>query len=322
MPPLPQGRGQDHAERLGFPWLNGGVPVSGRRRGRQAPDRPRSARYGVMREGGTVLSWRHWSASSSWWRVRSGYWRSATSQRRGTDSQATAEGIPLPDLLNPVRILVALVLAFVLVQTFSSYEDASDAADDEAGAVSAEAGGGAPPADRPDSCPVTLLRPGRRRAGVGGAGGHPPHVIDLQDADARVAAAVAQAQQAGISENLVAEVVAAERARAAARRVRLAEAAPSVPAIVTALLIGCVAITVASTAAFADRRIRPSLRWTLLGLTTLIFTASLLVILDLDRPFGGVATIDPTAMRAAEEQIGTTPFGADPPCDLSGAPRR
>jgi len=115
--------------------------------------------------------------------------------------------------------------------------------------------------------------------------------------------------------------VAAERDRAAARRVRLAEAAPSVPAIVTALLIGCVAITVASTAAFADRRIRPSLRWTLLGLTALIFTASLLVILDLDRPFGGLARIDPTAMRAVEEQIGTTSFGANPPCDLSGGRR-
>src|SRR5437762_443550 len=60
--------------------------------------------------------------------------------RRGTtDSQASAEGIPLTDLLTPVRILVALLLAFVLVQTFSSYQDASDAADDEAGAVSAEA---------------------------------------------------------------------------------------------------------------------------------------------------------------------------------------
>ncbi|MFW3172679.1 hypothetical protein [Geodermatophilus sp. CPCC 206100] len=88
----------------------------------------------------------------------------------------------------------------------------------------------------------------------------------------------------------------------------------------TALMIGCVAITVASTAAFAGRRVRPSLRWTLLGVTALIFTASLLVILDLDRPFGGVARIDPTAMRAVEEQIGTTPLGADPPCDLSGSP--
>jgi len=61
------------------------------------------------------------------------------SRRLATESQDSAEGIPLTDLLAPVRILVALVLAFVLVQTFSSYEDASDAANDEASAVSTEA---------------------------------------------------------------------------------------------------------------------------------------------------------------------------------------
>jgi hypothetical protein len=239
------------------------------------------------------------------------------------ESQDSAEGIPLTDLLAPVRILVALVLAFVLVQTFSSYEDASDAANDEAGAVSTEAVAAAllPSPTGPQL--VSLLRCyARAVAGPGWASLEVSRQTSSisSDADARVAAAVAQAQQAGISETVMIEVVAAERARVAERRVRLAEAAPSVPAIVTALLIGCVAITVASTAAFAGRRIRPSLRWTLLGVTTLVFTASLLVILDLDRPFGGVARIDPTAMRAVEEQIGTTSFGADPPCDLSGAP--
>lgn len=242
-----------------------------------------------------------------------------------TESQDSAEGIPLTDLLAPVRILVALVLAFVLVETFSSYEDASDAANGEAGAVSTEAVAAAllPSPTGPDL--VAQLRCyARAVAGPGWtsleATRHTSSISN--DADARVAALVAQAQQADIRENLVSEVVTAERGRASARRVRLAEAAPSVPAIVTALLIGCVAITVASTAAFADRRIRPSLRWTLLGLTTLIFTASLLVILDLDRPFGGVARIDPTAMRAAEQQIGNTSLGANPPCELSGAPRR
>jgi hypothetical protein len=244
-------------------------------------------------------------------------------KRLGTESQVSAEGIPLTDLLAPVRILVALVLAFVLFQTFSSYEDASDAANDEASAVSTEAVAAAllPSSTGPDL--VGLLRCyARAVAGPGWASLEASrHTSSIsRDADARVAAGVAHAQQAGISETLVGEVVAAERARAAARRVRLAEAAPSVPAIVTALLIGCVVITVASTAAFADRRIRPSLRWTLLGVTTLIFTASLLVILDLDRPFGGLARIDPTAMRAVEEQIGATSFGAHAPCDRSGAP--
>ena len=246
------------------------------------------------------------------------------SKRVRTESQDSAEGIPLTDLLAPVRILVALVLAFVLVQTFSSYEDASDAANDEAGAVSTEAVAAARlPSPTGPRLVAELRCYARAVAGLGRALLKATRRTSSisNDADARVAAAVAQAQRTGISETLVAEVVAAERARADARRVRLAEAAPSVPAIVTLLLIACVAITVGSTAAFADRRIRPSLRWTLLGITTLTFTVSLLVILDLDRPFGGVARIDPTAMRAVEEQIGTTSFGANPPCDLSGAPR-
>jgi hypothetical protein len=241
-----------------------------------------------------------------------------------TESQDAAEGIPLTDLLAPVRILVALVLAFVLVQTFSSYEDASDAANDEAGAVATEAVAAALLPSPAGAELVGLLRCyARAVAGPGWASLEATRRTSSisSDADALVATAVARAQQADMSEPLVAEVVAAERGRVAARRDRLAEAAPSVPAIVTALLIGCVAITVASTAAFAGRRIRPSLRWALLGLTALIFTASLLVILDLDRPFGGVARIDPTAMRAVEEQIGATSFGADPPCDLSGTPR-
>src|SRR3954454_14093346 len=248
--------------------------------------------------------------------------RRSLAKRPVTAGQDSAEGIPLTDLLSPVRILVALVLAFVLFQTFSSYQDASDAANDEASAVSTEAVPAALLPSPTGADLVGLLRCYVRAVAGPGWGSleesrHTSSISD--DTDARVAAAVAQAQEAGISQALVGDVVAAERARAAARRVRLAEAAPSVPAIVTALLIGCVVITVASTAAFADRRIRPSLRWTLLGVTTLIFTASLLVILDLDRPFGGLARIDPTAMRTVEEQIGATSFGANPPCDVSGA---
>jgi hypothetical protein len=250
-----------------------------------------------------------------------GHRRLAKSVR--TQHQDSAEGIPLTDLLSPVRILVALVLAFVLVQTFSSYEDASDAANDEAAAVSTEAVAAALlPAPSGPNLVAELRCYARAVAGPGWASLEATRRTSSisNEADARVVAAVAQAERAGINETLVGDVVAADRGRAAARRVRLAEAAPSVPGIVTALLIGSVAITVASTAAFADRRIRPSLRWTLLGITTLIFTASLLVILDLDRPFGGVARISPSAMRGVEEQLGTMPFGANPPCDQSGVP--
>src|SRR5262245_29083309 len=138
------------------------------------------------------------------------------------EGQDSAEGIPLTDLLAPVRILVALVLAFVLFQTFSSYQDASDAASDEAGAVSTEAEAAAllPLPTGPNL--VVLLRCyARAVAGPGWASLEATrHTSSISnDADARVAAAVAQAQQTGTSGTLVAEVVAAERARVDARRV-------------------------------------------------------------------------------------------------------
>src|SRR6185436_17967029 len=59
--------------------------------------------------------------------------------RTDSDAVASAEGLDAGEMWTPVRILVALVLAFVLVQTFSSYQDAGDAATREASAVSAEA---------------------------------------------------------------------------------------------------------------------------------------------------------------------------------------
>jgi Protein of unknown function (DUF4239) len=243
-------------------------------------------------------------------------------RRGGTDGQAAAEGVRVDDLLGPVRTLVALLLAFVLVQTFSSYQDASDAAGDEAGAVSAQAQAAALlPAPVSVSLVASLRCYARAVAGPGWASlertRHTSPIVD--QAEAKVEDAVAQAERLGANDAVMTQVLTANHDRAAARRVRLAEATSSVPDIVTALLVGSVALTVAATAALADRRIRPSLRWGLLGLTALIYTASLLVIFDLDRPFGGVAAIKPTAMRAAEQQIGATPLGANPPCDASGA---
>jgi hypothetical protein len=238
-----------------------------------------------------------------------------------TDSRMHAEGVPVTDLLAPVRILVALVLAFVLVQTFSSYRDASTAADQEASAVSAEAQAGSLLPTPVAGTLVGALRCYARAVAGPGWGAlertrHTSPVVD--NAEAQVEAAVAEAEQANANPTALDQVLMANRDRAAARRVRLAEAAPSVPEVVTVLLVGSVGLTVAVTAAFADRRIRPGLQWTMLGITAVIFTASLLVILDLDRPFGGLASIKPTAMRATEADLGATLLGANPPCDLTG----
>jgi hypothetical protein len=65
---------------------------------------------------------------------------------------------------------------------------------------------------------------------------------------------------------------------------------------------------------------RPALRYGLIAVTAVVFTATLLVIFDLDRPFGGIAGIKPTNLRSVEQQLGASPFGANPPCDAQGAP--
>jgi hypothetical protein len=139
------------------------------------------------------------------------------------------------------------------------------------------------------------------------------------EAAARVEAALGRAQAAGADSILLSEIYSADHERVEARRIRLAAAAPSVPGVVTVLLVLCVAVTIGGTAALAHQRMRPGPRYGLIAVTALVFTATLLVIFDLDRPFGGIATIKPTDMRIVEQQLGTTPFGANPPCDAQGA---
>jgi hypothetical protein len=243
--------------------------------------------------------------------------------RTDSDEVAAAEGLDAGEMWTPVRILVALMLAFVLVQTFSSYQDAEDAAAREASAVSVEASSaGLLPTAAAADLVGSLRCYARAVAGPGWAQLEATrHTSRISEqAAARVGEAIGRAQTAGADSVLLSEIYSADRERVEARRVRLAEAAPSVPGVVTVLLVLCVAVTIGGTATLADRRMRPGLRYGLIAVTAIVFTATLLVIFDLDRPFGGLAQIQPTDMRVVEEQLGASPLGANPPCDAQGAP--
>jgi hypothetical protein len=243
--------------------------------------------------------------------------------RTESDEVANAEGLNAGEMWTPVRILVALVLAFVLVQTFSSYQSAGDAAAKEAGAVSAEAtqAGLLPTAEATDL--VGSLRCyARAVAGPGWAELEATrHTSPISEAAAaQVEAALGRVQAAGADSALLSAIYTADHERVEARRVRLANAEPSVPGLVTVLLVLCVAVTIGGTAALAHRRMRAGLRYGLIAVTAVVFTATLLVIFDLDRPFGGLANIKPTGLRSVEQQLGNSPLGANPPCDAQGAP--
>src|SRR5436853_7151222 len=62
-------------------------------------------------------------------------------RREPDDPLARAEGLQVSELIIPVRMLATLLLAFVLVAVFQSFQDATDDATSEAGAVLAMADG-------------------------------------------------------------------------------------------------------------------------------------------------------------------------------------
>ena len=238
------------------------------------------------------------------------------------DGRDDAEGLGVGELAVPLLTLVTLLLAFVLVATFSSYQEASDRAVAEAGAVLEEAEAALALPSPADQRILGSLQCYARAVPAGWRSLSSTRHTDPISvaANTHVGAVLVEAQESISDSAALSAVVEADRDRVIARRGRLAEAEASVPTIVTALLIGIVAVTVAAIAALADRRIRHGLRLILVGVSTLMLTATLLVIFDLDRPFGGWIAIEPTHMLEVAEVIEAELLIAPPPCDMSGAP--
>jgi len=217
--------------------------------------------------------------------------------------------LPVSELVIPVVTFTVILLAFVLLQTFESFADAEERATEEGAAVRIAA-----------QAAVQLDQPGARRVlgtlrcyarSVAGPEWRslenrrgPAPETDL--AQTRVAAAERAAAR-GQAGPLIAAVQAADRDRIATRRLRLAEAEPTLPDVIVGLLIFCVALVVGGFAALADPRIRRSVRAAVLGSTALVLGLTLVTIADVDRPFDGLAAVEPDALRTAERYIARLP---------------
>jgi NADH:ubiquinone oxidoreductase subunit 5 (subunit L)/multisubunit Na+/H+ antiporter MnhA subunit len=237
------------------------------------------------------------------------------------DGQVHAEGLSVSDLALPLLTLVALLLAFVLVQTFTSFEDASESTSEEASAVLVEGES------------ATLLEPAAATSVIGvlqcyarAVAGPGWRALEAtretsaisEQASVRVQEALQQALSADVDRDVVIRMLDAEELRIQSRDRRLAEARPTVPAPVFALLVVSVAILVSGTAALINRRMRLAIAVPVLLATVVIFAGALAVIVDLDRPFGGLATIEPDELRDVERQLGELIAPAQPPCDDDG----
>jgi hypothetical protein len=219
-------------------------------------------------------------------------------------------------------MLATLLLAFVLVAVFQSYQDAGEDAAAEAGAVLAMAEGAVllTPDARDDvlgrlTCYARSVAGPDWRAGVDG----PSRVTD----GAADAIALALQRAAAEERNNVAlsSILANNSQRIEMRIKRFAEARPTVPGHVWVLLLATVATAIGGLAALGHPGVRRRVQLAVLAGTTAVLALTLVIMHDLDRPpFDGLVRIEPTAMLDVARRISALPFGAAPPCAADGSP--
>ena len=141
-----------------------------------------------------------------------------------------------------------------------------------------------------------------------------------EKANDRVQEALLAASEVAADQPVLDTVLVADNARIAARRHRLNEAKPSVPTLVTVLLVVSVAIIVGGSAALTNRRVRLPYSIPVLAATVVVFAGSLIVIIDLDRKFEGFARVEPVELRDVEQRLAELTGGVPPPCDERGNP--
>ncbi len=129
-------------------------------------------------------------------------------------------------------------------------------------------------------------------------------------------------QRLGIGDPAFGMLSGADQSRGDTRRDRLAAAKGNIPSAVFALMLVLVALAIVGYA-FVIPRVKRGPQIAVLAIVALALTASLLVIRDLNSPYAGILSVDPTAMNETARQISedfSESYGKDRrlPCDDSG----
>ncbi|MEV7192726.1 hypothetical protein AB0N81_13160 [Streptomyces sp. NPDC093510] len=229
-------------------------------------------------------------------------------------------GMAVKDLVGPLLTLTILLLAFVLVTASGSYGKAEVASRGEARALDqlteiaeyATAG----ERERVQADAVCYARAVRTQEwpamGDHGRGSAAPSVwsTDLRRSFRDLE-----------GKPLFGMLIAADNKRSDEREERLTQATASIPGAILWFLLATLTVTVVALAICLPRR---GNRGQIIVLTviTALLTATLCIIRDVDRPFGGVTAVEPTAITEVERQA-TRDFlahhkAADLPCDTKG----
>ncbi|MEU5150088.1 DUF4239 domain-containing protein (plasmid) [Streptomyces yangpuensis] len=223
------------------------------------------------------------------------------------------------DLVGPLLTMTVLLLSFVLVTANGSYGKAEVAARGEARALDqlVETAEYAPAAERAriQAAAVCYARAVRAQEWPAMADGNGSPAPSIWSTDVR------QSFKGLAGQPVFGMLVAADNKRSDEREERLTQATSSIPPVIFWFLLATLVITVTALGICLPRKNNRGQTVTLVVITALLTTA-LVIIRDVDRPFGGIIDITPTAITEAERQAHRD-FTAhhpatDLPCDNNG----
>ncbi|MFG2113338.1 hypothetical protein ACGFRB_11990 [Streptomyces sp. NPDC048718] len=233
------------------------------------------------------------------------------------------KGMAVKDLVGPLLTMTVLLLSFVLVTANGSYGKAEVAADSEARSLDqlVETAGylpaSSPQRARIQADAICYARAVRTQewptmAKGSGAGSPAPSVWST---DFRTVFGQLQ------DKPVFGMLVSADNDRSVARDERLTQATPSIAAAIFWFLLATLVITVMALGFCLPRENNRSQIVTLTVITVLL-TTTLIIIKDVDRPFGGIVDVRPTALAEAERQATRDFLAHHPasriPCDDKG----
>jgi hypothetical protein len=244
--------------------------------------------------------------------------------RPGQDSgRLVSDGLQIKEIAGPLASLAVLLLAFVLVQSFSSWSSAGRAEASEATAtllLFREADLIDNPRSRQDVrnqvvCYATSVIeqdwPAMREAQVSN--------VPAYWATSIRRTAIRQVRS-GADETAGTAIIARDAEQVTARQERLSEALTSVPPVMYFLLLAAVAVALLIVGVVTAKGVSAVVHAIVVGAAAVVFAGTLLMIGDLDQPYDGITGRDPTRTAFVLDQMKEDVTG-DRPCDGHGLPK-
>ncbi|MGI9616541.1 MAG: hypothetical protein ACR2QO_26730 [Acidimicrobiales bacterium] len=243
-------------------------------------------------------------------------------------AETEVQGVKLELLVSPLLTLTVLLLSFVLVQAFGSYNRVRAAESEEAGKLVVEyRTAGYLPEEAALPIQTALVCYGRSVVHIewpslaDGTDLHPIPTRWAQD----VQPVLAELSFIGDTDQPYGALLTAEKDRAEGRRKRITEADPSVPQPVTILMLLVSAAALTAIATFTLPYVSRTVQIGALIVMAIVFLAMQWTIYEIDNKFDGVIQVEPTDMAllsgAMDAQFAEQHPEVSLPCDERGAPR-